>query len=85
MLGVGVPSLVALVILIFRKRIYEEVTPFTDWFQINPISGFVIFWFFYFIWIPLVLPPFILTLVGGYTFSITFGAVNGYFLCLLAI
>jgi len=69
----------------FYKRIYQEATPFKDWFLINPVKGFIIFSVNYFIWIPLMLPPFILTLVGGYTFSITFGAVHGYFLCFLAI
>ena len=67
------------------SNIYNMFVPFNDWFQANPISGFFVFAGLYLICVPLAIPSTILTLAGGTIFSLAFGKVKGYFLCLMAI
>lgn len=71
--------------LIFNKAIYQSLDPALNWFKRNKLRGFIAYTLIFVIWIPLALPPIILTLSGGFIFSKAFGAFTGFFLCMLAI
>lgn len=58
---------------------------YDSWFKQNPVAGFFSYSLIFIVWIPLLLPASLLSIVGGFIFTRNFGTIKGFFLCYLAI
>lgn len=80
-----VPIIGALLMIAFPKYMMSYFNSFYNWFDLNPGKGFFMYALIYVLWVPLTLPSSLLTVAGGFIFSMKYGGIGGFFMAWLAI
>lgn len=81
-----IPVICGFAVIAFPNQIVKFFTDFYAWFNsLSPKAGFFLYSSLFLICVPLAIPTCLLTVLGGFIFSMKYGGVVGFFLAMLAI
>jgi len=81
-----IPLLGGLAIVAFPSQVISLFNEFYAWFNsLSPQAGFFLYSSMFLIFVPLALPTLLLTILGGFIFSMKYGPALGFVLAMMAI